>query len=194
MGEVSRFIDLGLEHDKGRLILYGHWDPRELYTVALQVHKRWGSDGVKAFLHHHLMDYACSLLTKLVYGAIVKRMVKDVKRMGFAEVYEDVDTGKLYTSPYASRTLRVIQLRGGDEVSEFIAKRVMGFIRQVLDLMVRDFSGEDDQLSGYISALAGDERFRDCIEEGLKILVSKHVESLLKGREDDSPCRPERKR
>lgn len=29
MHEVNRFIDLRLDHDKGRLIVYGRWDPKE---------------------------------------------------------------------------------------------------------------------------------------------------------------------
>jgi len=126
MREVNKFIDLGLNHDKGRFIVYGHWDPRELYSIATQVHTIWGTNGVRAMIHHHLMDYTCTLITKLKGGVLVRHVLEDIRRTGFATIYEDIDTGRVYSTPlpYSRSPIRLLYLKKED-MPKFIFERII---------------------------------------------------------------------
>jgi len=61
MRELNEFIDsIGDPrfHDVNRVIVGGRWDPEALAYVGYVVLERWGYEGLRAFLHHHLLDYA----------------------------------------------------------------------------------------------------------------------------------------
>jgi len=176
MHEVNRFIDLGLDHDGGRLIVYGHWDPYELYRMASKVYEMYGSEGVKVALHHHLMDYVCSLLTKLKYGALVRHIVGEIKRVGFATVYEDVNTGQVYTSPLVRGFLRTISLKR-EEAIEFVYSKVKDMVDNVLNLLSKDFFKQRDEVEKILHNLSRD--MKKCIEESAKKLVYTYTTSLL---------------
>jgi len=54
---------------RDRLIEGGHWDLKELLTLSLLVYRRWEHLGLKAFLHHHILDYMEKLTRtpKIIY-------------------------------------------------------------------------------------------------------------------------------
>lgn len=61
MRELNNFIDsIGdpTFHDANRVIIRNRWDPEALLYAAYVVLEKWGFDGLRAFLHHHLLDYA----------------------------------------------------------------------------------------------------------------------------------------
>jgi len=185
MRSINKFLDIGLDHDRGRLIVYGRWDPDELYSIAKQVYEKWGLEGVKAMIHHHLMDYTCSLLTKLKYGALIKYIVKEVKRNRFARIYEDINSGQLYTSPLVKGTLRTIELRR-EEAIEFIAERITSKVDEVLNYIERDFAKLHDPISKHLHNLA--KNMRNCIRTSAHKLIHTYISALLiEARE--SPCK-----
>ena len=190
MHEVSKFIDLGLDHDKGRLIAYSHWDPNKLYEMASEVYEKYGVEGVKAMLHHHLMDYVCSLLTKLKYGALVRHIVREIKRTGFVVVYEDVNTGQVYTNPSARGLLRTISLRRGEAV-EFVYNKVKTMVNNVLNLINKDFSKQRDDVEKLLYSLSRD--MKECIEKSVRRLVYIHIISSL-NKSHENPCKSIRSR
>ena len=70
--EINRFIDvvgkyekrareLGVPpkvfHDANRVITNGRWDLEALLYLVVVVYGKWGYEGIKASLHHHLLDY-----------------------------------------------------------------------------------------------------------------------------------------
>ena len=61
----DRFIDEKCHHDIGRFIAEQVWDLRELIPTAEFIHQRFGEDGVRALLLHHMLDYLDSLLRSL---------------------------------------------------------------------------------------------------------------------------------
>jgi len=63
--EVDEFIDRECHHDIGRFIAEQVWDLRELIPTTKLVYRRFGEDGVRAFLLHHILDYLDSLLRSL---------------------------------------------------------------------------------------------------------------------------------
>jgi hypothetical protein len=74
--EVNRFIDSIPEpeyHDANRVIIEGHWIPEALLYLALVTYERWGDIGLKAMLHHHLLDYSNTLVTSGPYGFLVRK-------------------------------------------------------------------------------------------------------------------------
>jgi len=62
---VDRFIDEKCHHDIGRFIAEQVWDLRELIPTAELIYQRFGEDGVRALLLHHMLDYLDSLLRSL---------------------------------------------------------------------------------------------------------------------------------
>jgi len=190
MHEVNKFIDLGLRHDGGRLIVYGHWDSDELFKIASEVYGLYGSDGVKAVLHHHLMNYVCSLLTKLKYEALVRHIVRDIKRMGFVEVYEDMNTGQVYIGSLVRGLLRTISLRR-EEAIEFVYSKVKDMVNNVLNLISKNFSKQRDDVEKLLHSLSRD--MRECIEESARSLVYTYITSLL-NESRENPCKGIRSR
>jgi hypothetical protein len=74
--EVNRFIDSIPEpeyHDANRVIVEGHWIPEALLYLALVTYERWSDVGLKAMLHHHLLDYSNTLATSRPYGFLVRK-------------------------------------------------------------------------------------------------------------------------
>jgi hypothetical protein len=71
--EVNKFIDSIPEHDANRVIVEGHWIPEALLYLALATYERWGYIGLKAMLHHHLLDYSNTLVTTGPYGLLVRK-------------------------------------------------------------------------------------------------------------------------
>jgi hypothetical protein len=73
--EVNKFIDpheLFHDHDVNRVIINGHWIPEALLHLALVCYERWGYEGLKACLHHHILDYSKTLASRGPHGYIVK--------------------------------------------------------------------------------------------------------------------------
>ena len=194
MEEINKFLDEGFEHDKGRLIIYGHWELSELLPVASYAYEKWGSVGVKALIHHHLMDYTCSLMTKLKYGALIKHIVNDINKMGFSIIYEDVDTGQIYTNPNVRGTLRTMYLKK-DEVKEFITKKiVLPFITEALNTLIKGISSKtsekpskcrEDVLKSLSSSIR---ELENCIITSAIVLVDKYVGALL-NKDHENPCK-----
>jgi len=61
MRELNEFIDSVEDprfHDANRVIVEGRWDPEALVYAGSVVLKKWGYEGLRAFLHHNLLDYA----------------------------------------------------------------------------------------------------------------------------------------
>jgi len=61
MRELNEFIDSTGDprfHDVNRVIIEGRWDPEALAYADYVVLERWGYEGLKAFLCHHMLDYA----------------------------------------------------------------------------------------------------------------------------------------
>ena len=176
MEEINKFLDEGFKHDKGRLIIYGHWELSELLSVASYAYEKWGSLGVKALIHHHIMDYTCSL------------------RMGFSIIYEDVDTGQIYTNPNVRGTLRTMYLKK-DEVKEFITKKiVLPFITEALDTLIKGISSKtsekpskcrEDVLKSLSSSIR---ELENCIIASAIVLVDKYVGALL-NKDHENPCK-----
>jgi len=76
--EVNRFVDsLGPEHDVNRIIIDGHWIPEALLYVAFHAYDVWGYEGLKALLHHNLLDYSKTLSIGGKYGYYVKNYGPD---------------------------------------------------------------------------------------------------------------------
>jgi len=194
MKEINEFLDKGFEHDKGRLIIYGHWELRELLPIVNYVYERWGSAGIKALIHHHLMDYVCCLMTKLKYGALIKHIVSDISRMGFSVVYEDVDTGQVYTNASVQGTLRTIYLKK-DEVREFVTKKiVLPFVIKALNGLIKGISSktsekplrcEEDVLKSLSSSI---KELENCITTSANVLVNEYVGALL-NKDRENPCK-----
>ena len=59
-------------HDKNRVIVDGHWLPEALLYLAVVAYDAWGYSGLKAVLHHNLLDYAHTLATGGKYGWLAK--------------------------------------------------------------------------------------------------------------------------
>ena len=185
MWSINEFLDIGHDHDKGRLIVYGHWDPKELHSLAASVYRRWGVEGVKAALHHHIMDYVCTLLTKLKYGKLVRHIIDEVMKRGLAVVYEDVETGQVYmSSNITSKTLRMRYLRKED-VTGYIQDALLPMLDQVLKLIDRDFRAKSDEVSELLTQLA--RKLKLCIRESANKLIKLHIDALL--RKEESPCK-----
>jgi hypothetical protein len=71
--EVNRFIDSPeSSHDVNRVIIDGHWIPEALLYLAFVCYERWGYEGLKACLHHHILDYSKTLASGGPHGHIVK--------------------------------------------------------------------------------------------------------------------------
>jgi hypothetical protein len=71
--EVNRFIDSpGSSHDVNRVIIDGHWIPEALLYLAFVCYEKWGYEGLKACLHHHILDYSKTLASGGPHGYIVK--------------------------------------------------------------------------------------------------------------------------
>jgi len=197
MKEINKFLDEGLKHDKGRLIIYGHWELNEFLPIADYVYKRWSLVGIKALIHHHLMDHTCSLMTKPKYGALIEHIINDINRMGFSIIYEDVDTGQIYTNPNVRGTLRTMYLEK-DEVKVFVAERiVLPFITQALNLLSKDISNQTSQTSKRplkckedvlksLSSLI--KELESCIITSATILVDKYVRALF-NKDHENPCK-----
>jgi hypothetical protein len=86
--EVTRAIDaIGTKyHDVNRIIEKGQWKPDALLPLAFVVYKKWGYEGLRAMLHHHvLLDYSKTLTSSGFYGWQIRRLgptyVKDI--LGF---------------------------------------------------------------------------------------------------------------
>ncbi|RLG76721.1 MAG: hypothetical protein DRO12_04025 [Thermoprotei archaeon] len=126
----------------------------------------------------HIMDYVCSLLMKLKYGALVKHIIKEIRRAGFATLYEDVDTGQVYTSPSARGLLRTVSLRR-EEAMEFVFRKVRDMVNSILNLINRDFSKQRDNVEKLLHSLSRD--MKKCIEESTRKLVYTYITSLLNG-------------
>ena len=76
--EINRFVDsLGPEHDVNRIIVDGHWIPEALLYVASYAYEKWGYEGLKALLHHNLLDYSKTLSVGGKYGYLVKKYGPD---------------------------------------------------------------------------------------------------------------------
>jgi len=72
--EVNRFIDSpGSSHDVNRVIIDGHWIPEALLYLAFVCYERWGYEGLKACLHHHILDYSKTLASGGPHGHLVKK-------------------------------------------------------------------------------------------------------------------------
>jgi len=74
--EINKFIDSIPEpeyHDANRVIVEGHWVPEALLHLALATYEGWGDIGLKAMLHHHLLDYSDTLVTTGPYGFLVRK-------------------------------------------------------------------------------------------------------------------------
>jgi hypothetical protein len=69
--EVNRFIDLSV-HDVNRVIVDGHWLPESLFYLALVSYEKWGCEGLKAVIHHNILDYLSTLASEGKYGWLVK--------------------------------------------------------------------------------------------------------------------------
>jgi hypothetical protein len=80
--KVNSFIDIGPEHDINRIIINGHWNPEALIYLALFSYERWGYEGLKAMIHHHLLDYAETLASKGKYGFLVRNYGPNYAEMG----------------------------------------------------------------------------------------------------------------
>ena len=185
MRTINEFLDLGCDHDKGRLIIYGHWDANELYNLVVSVYRKWGVEGVKAAIHHHIMDYVCTLLTRLKYGKLVNYILDEIMRRGFAVVYEDVDSGQVYiSSNVTSRTLRMSYI-GKDNVANYISNMLLQNVNQVLKLMDKDFRSKSDSISALITQFA--KNLEPCIKESANKLIKLHIDSFF--RKEVSPCK-----
>jgi hypothetical protein len=69
--EVNKFID-SIVHDVGRIIVDGRWSPEALLYLAVISYERWGYEGVKAVIHHHMLDYSNTLASSGKYGWLLK--------------------------------------------------------------------------------------------------------------------------
>jgi hypothetical protein len=77
--ELNAFADLK-EHDANRVIIDGHWLPESLFYLALVVYEKWGYEGLRALIHHHLLDYSDTLASSGKYGWLVKHYGPDYAR------------------------------------------------------------------------------------------------------------------
>ena len=77
--ELNAFADLK-EHDANRVIIDGHWLPEPLFYLALVVYEKWGYEGLRALIHHHLLDYSDTLASSGKYGWLVKHYGPDYAR------------------------------------------------------------------------------------------------------------------
>jgi len=75
MNNMNKVIDELTYHDINRIIVKGHWNPLALLHESLFHYENWGYIGIKAALHHHLLDYAATLLTGGKYGYLLKEKV-----------------------------------------------------------------------------------------------------------------------
>jgi hypothetical protein len=83
--KVNEFIDSNpLGHDVNRVIVNGHWIPEALLYLTYTTYDIWGCEGVKAVLHHNLLDYCKTLITLnkrillyLYYGIIYEGYITE---------------------------------------------------------------------------------------------------------------------
>jgi len=169
MSAVNRLVDVVLEHDAGRLIAYGHWDAGEFYRYASRIYNLLGCEGVKAFIHHHLMDYCCTIMRAGKYGYLFKYVADSVRRCGFARLYEDVDSGQLYVDTSVRGLLRTVDLREGNATNALSGK-IIPMILTVVENMAKDFSGaeRDGVVKCVVDAVSS---MRCCIEESARRLL-----------------------
>ena len=93
MDRINRFVDNPSKpeyHDSNRLIVSGHWLPMPLLCLALVVYEYHGRIGVKALLHHHLLDYANTLLTRGKWRSILKMLGPDQALIGVSNLVTSV--------------------------------------------------------------------------------------------------------
>jgi len=185
MRVVNRLIDKDLGHDVGRLIAYCHWDPRELYKYVLHVYKLLGYEGIRAFMHHHLMDYICTIMKRGKYGVLYKFVAENLKAWGSVRLYEDIDSKQLYISPFAVRNARVVWFTRNDEVNP-LSERLASMVLKVIENIVSDFSNKRDEISRYIVKAALE--MRDCIRQSAFKLQKLYLDALINNSED--PCKP----
>jgi hypothetical protein len=69
--EVNEFVDENI-HDVGRIIVGGRWLPEPLLYLSFVSYERWGYEGLKAVLHHHILDYSNTLAAGGKYGWLIK--------------------------------------------------------------------------------------------------------------------------
>jgi len=145
MKELNVFIDSVRDHifhDANRVIRAAHWNPEALLYIASIVYRKWGKMGLKAFLHHHLLDYTETLISKGRYGAIFKYAIEDIRRSGFVRLAKNIKTGDLRSlmGLLDPRSYGLIDLREDEFTEQFSIILYGRFVAKVLENIVTDFS------------------------------------------------------
>ena len=89
---ANEFVDKNpVAHDVGRVIVDGQWIPEILLHLAELVYENYGRDALKAVLHHHIIDYARTLLEGGKYGYMIKHRTTRERIHAISEVLGFVD-------------------------------------------------------------------------------------------------------
>jgi hypothetical protein len=70
--KVNIFVDDPEHHDINRVIVNGRWNPEAFLYLAFTSYKAWGCEGLKAVVHHNIMDYVDTILSSNKYRSLVK--------------------------------------------------------------------------------------------------------------------------
>lgn len=132
MREINNFIDSIKDpeaHDLNRVILHKRWHPEALFHLTVIILDRYGFKGLRATLHHHLLDYAEGIgrrhrvhktfmgyyLYPEIAGAVrgvMDNAVKDFEVLDKVKLVRDLEERWGVTIKYPEDVLKIIKDRG----------------------------------------------------------------------------------